>query len=115
MGKGLSTGAIYDAINALQRESEYRLDVGGRNNINRYRDLQQMMNAAMAEFHALSTALPRLRALKVEADRAYDRYVTRYDDRAPECCSCHISAPCSFCVNQSDDEEPATTGGHNAD
>jgi len=115
MGEGLTTDAIYDAIHALQRESDYRWDVGGRSNIDRYRDLKRMMNAAMAEYNALSAALPRLRALKAEADRSYDRRMTRYEDRAPECCSCHISAPCSFCVNQSDDDEPATTGGHNAD
>jgi hypothetical protein len=45
------------------------------------------------------------------AQKAYDNYVdplgayhTDYD-REPQGCSCHISPPCSYCVNHSDDED----------
>lgn len=98
---GLSTDAIYDAISSLEREANFRWNVGGRGNLDRYRDLQRTMRDAMTEYQALSEALPRLRALKVAADREYDRYVTR----EPECCSCHISAPCGYCTRQTEDEE----------
>ena len=96
----LSTGHIYDAIMELQREANFRRNIGGRNNYDRARDLDRIYSEAMAEQRALSDALPRLKALKAEADRAYDRYVTR----GPECCSCHISAPCGYCTSQSDEE-----------
>lgn len=100
MSGPLSTGAIYDAIMSLEREADFRWNVGGRGNCDRYRDLQRTVHEALAEYHALSEALPRLRELKAEADRAYDRYVTRIEDREPDCCSCHISAPCRFCVTE---------------
>lgn len=45
------------------------------------------------------------------AEKAYDNFVdprgayhTDYD-RELEGCSCHINPPCSFCVNQGDDDE----------
>lgn len=44
------------------------------------------------------------------AQKAYDNFVdplgayhTDYD-REPQGCSCHISPPCSYCVNHSDDD-----------
>ena len=97
----LSTSAIYDAITALEREANFRWNVGGSENFERYRDLNRMMKLALVEYRQLSDALPRLRALKVEADRQYDRYVTRQ----PECCSCHISAPCGFCTREDAGED----------
>ena len=97
----LSTNNIWYAIQALEREAQFRWNVGGRDNIDRYRELQDTIKRANAEYSALSTALPRLRDLKTAADRAYDAYVTR----EPECCSCHISAPCGWCTSQTDDEE----------
>lgn len=100
----LSLNAIYSAITSLERECNFRWNVGGRDNIDRYRDLQRIMKDAMAEYRLLSEAMPRLRELKKAADREYDRYVTRFEDREPECCSCHISAPCSFCTHQTEDE-----------
>lgn len=100
----LSLDAIYYAINSLERECNFRWNVGGRDNLDRYRDLQRIMKDAMAEYRLLSEAMPRLRELKSAADREYDRYVTRFEDREPECCSCHISAPCGFCTRETKDE-----------
>lgn len=43
------------------------------------------------------------------AQHAYDRMVTSPgygrddDDRPPEGCSCHISAPCSYCTREVDE------------
>ena len=96
-----STGAMYDAYNALEREADYRRMVGGRDNYDRAGDLDRIRRSAEAEYRQLSAALPRLTALGREADRAYDRYVTRQ----PDCCSCHLSAPCSFCTNQTGDDQ----------
>ena len=49
-----------------------------------------------------------------ERRRRYDRHFAPIEsaelDRAcniidEECCSCHISAPCSYCISKSEDEE----------
>lgn len=95
----LSTNAIYDAISSLESEANFRWNVGGRVNLERYRDLQRVIRNAMAEYRALSEALPRLRDLKAAADREYDRYVTR----GPDGCSCHLSAPCGYCTRETED------------
>jgi len=42
-----------------------------------------------------------------EADKAYDRYVDpkcAYHTDFPTCCSCHLSAPCSFCTDGNQNE-----------
>jgi len=94
----LSTSAIYDAISSLEREANYRWNVGGSSNLERYRDLNHIVKNAMAEYNALSAAMPRLRSLKADADRQYDDYVTR----EPDCCSCHINPPCGYCTRDAD-------------
>lgn len=48
---------------------------------------------------------PRIQALLSEAARSYDAYVTREPDEGPQGCSCHLSAPCSWCEGQSDPNE----------
>lgn len=97
---------IYYAINALEREAE-RLswNAQGIEQRDRARDLARTAKEAAAEYRILSEAMPRLQALKSEADRQYDSYVTRprFEDEGG--CSCHISAPCSFCTRQTDDED----------
>lgn len=97
----LSTNAIYEAISCLEREASFRRNTGGSTNWERARDLDRAYRDASAELRALSDAMPRLRALKAQADWQYDRYVTR----EPECCSCHINPPCSFCTSQSEDDQ----------
>ena len=98
----LSINAIWDAIEALEREADFRWNVGGSGNFERYRDLKRDAKRAMVEYRQLSEALPRLRGLMAEADRQYDHYVTR----EPVCCSCHISAPCSFCTCEDTEQRP---------
>lgn len=90
----LSTNRIYEAISCLEREANFRRNIGGNDNWERARDLSRAFQDASQELRILSDALPRLRELKAEADRQYDRYVTR----VPEGCSCHISPPCSYCT-----------------
>ena len=104
--RDLSTGAIYDAIASLEREASFRWNVGGRENLDRYRDLQRIMKDAQTELRALDGALPRLRALKAEADRQYDRYVTREPSWDEGGCSCHINPPCSYCTREPDEDTP---------
>lgn len=44
--------------------------------------------------------------------RAYDDYVDplhAYHSRFPSGCTCHISAPCSHCVSQSESEPEETS------
>jgi len=101
MADTLSTSSIYDALSMLDREAGFRRNCGGNSNYERARDIERTAKDAMAEFHRLSDAMPRLRALKREADREYDQYVTR----GPEGCSCHINPPCGYCTSQSEDDE----------
>lgn len=100
----LATGSIWSAIQCLEREAQFRRNIGNNSNYERARDLDHAYKQAMAEYRQLSDALPRLRSLKDAADREYDRYVTR----EPESCSCHISAPCGYCTSQSDEDEDAS-------
>lgn len=39
-----------------------------------------------------------------QTQREYDRFVQsqRYEDRAPEGCSCHINPPCSYCTRETE-------------
>ncbi len=37
-----------------------------------------------------------------EKERAYDRYVTSGSFLRSRECTCHLSAPCSFCIEQDD-------------
>ena len=99
----ISLNDIYFAIAALEREADFRRYVGNNSNYERARDLDHLRTSALRSYRELSEAMPRLRALKAEADRSYDRYVTR----EPEGCYCHISPPCGFCTSQSDEEEAA--------
>lgn len=48
------------------------------------------------------------------AEKAYDRYVDplgAYHTDFAEGCSCHLNAPCSFCVNQSDPDAATAPKG----
>ena len=104
----LSTGYIYDAIEALSREAD-RLswNAAGWEQRERARDLKRIVERARPEYRALSDRLPRMRALLAEADQLYDRYVTRDRDHDAEGCSCHINPPCGFCTRQSEEDEAA--------
>lgn len=58
-----------------------------------------LMDAEKA-LNQLYAVWPKAKALIAESARSYDRYV----EREPESCSCHLSAPCSYCMSQSDDD-----------
>jgi hypothetical protein len=103
-----SLNNIYYAIYELDREAQFRRNLGGSSNYERARDLDRIRKDAIAVYNQLSEAMPRLRSLKVEADRSYDRYVTR--PPLDEGCSCHINAPCSFCTRAIDRAEAAISG-----
>lgn len=63
------------------------------------RDAERAMNRLSAEW-------PKASALIEASKREYDRYVTR----EPESCSCHLSAPCSYCTSQPDEDETQEAG-----
>lgn len=98
----LTINAFYGAIIDLEREAQFRWNVGGSSNIDRYRDLQRTIRDAHREYDALSAALPRMRELKAAADRSYDAFVTRLPEERG--CTCHINPPCSHCTSQADEE-----------
>ena len=96
----LSLSAIYDAISCLSREADFRRNMGNNTNYERARDLDRTRQEAEREYRLLADAMPRLRALKAEADKAYDKYV----ERGPDGCSCHINPPCSYCTREADED-----------
>lgn len=99
---------IYYAIETLRREADRASwNAKGVDERDRARDMKRTAEEASKEYSKLSEAMPRLRALSSEADRAYDSHVTREREREPvdEGCSCHINPPCGFCARQSDEEE----------
>lgn|SRR3546814_661452 len=93
---------IWIAINELERAAESISYIPGRNNWERSRDMKRVASEAMAQYNALSAALPRLRDLNAAAEREYDRYATRMPEM--DGCSCHLSAPCSYCTRDIKDE-----------
>lgn len=92
--RGLRAGlAAVEALRTWVRGSEaYRL----------CDDRERAIKDAERALAALERDWPRAKALLAEAGREYDRYVTQ--DREPESCSCHLSAPCGFCMMQVDEE-----------
>jgi hypothetical protein len=73
----LRTNRIYDAIASLEHEAAFRRHVGGRSNLDHAKWLDLLREQAMGQYRQLSEAMPRLRSLSSEAERQYDRYVTR--------------------------------------
>jgi ABC-type transporter lipoprotein component MlaA len=99
---------IYYAIEALKREAERASwNAQGVEQRDRARDMKRTADDASREYSALSAAMPRLRDLSAAADREYDRHVTRVPEPEADCCSCHLSAPCSFCTREADEEADA--------
>lgn len=101
----LAIGNIYDAIETLSSEAERLSWHGNSRDYQRSKDLRLIVERARPEYRALSEAMPRLRALKAEADRDYDRYVTRDREPSADGCSCHINPPCGYCTRETEDEE----------
>lgn len=62
---------------------------------------ERALRDAEKAMERLSAVWPRAQALIASAAVEYDRYVTQ----EPESCSCHLSAPCSYCTSQSDEPD----------
>lgn len=98
----IDTSAIWNAIHDARRGAELMKERRGIDAYERGRDMERSAAQAEAVMRKIDELLPRLLDLKADADRAYDRYVTSY---VPDCCSCHISAPCSFCTSEPEEDE----------
>lgn len=66
---------------------------------------ERALREAERAMTALEKVWPKAKALIASSEREYDRYVTS----EPQGCSCHLSAPCSFCTMQTDDEAALKT------
>ena len=66
---------------------------------------ERALKDAERTLQRLSAVWPKAQALVADAERAYDRYV----EREPESCSCHLSAPCGYCMSQTDDSDAGST------
>lgn len=64
------------------------------------KDADRVASAGERELRKLLEAWSEIKSLKASRERAYDEYVTN----PPECCSCHISAPCSYCTREIDED-----------
>ncbi len=89
----ISTTELGYALSALRRAANImdntdRWDFG--------REFRVVARDAQKELDRLNSVLPQLEALKMEADRAYDRRVLTEGE--PDCCSCHINPPCAYCT-----------------
>ncbi len=90
----VSASELDYALSALRRAANIM------DNTNRFdfaREFRMAARDAQKELDRLNSALPELMSLKRSADRAYDIRVTT--EREPECCSCHINAPCTYCTS----------------
>lgn len=101
---GLSISRIWEALTALDREAERQSWTAKTSaEWERVRDIKRTATDALAEYRILSEAMPRLRSLSAEANRSYDRYVTRYREDEGGC-SCHINPPCSYCTRETEEQ-----------
>lgn len=67
-----------------------------------YRVCSERERALREAEHALGrlyAVWPKAQALIAQSALEYDRYV----EREPESCSCHLSAPCGYCISQPDE------------
>lgn len=98
----IDTSFIWSAISYARKGAELMKERRGVDAYERGRDMERSAAEAEAVLRKIDSLLPRLLDLKADADRAYDRFVTNY---VPEGCSCHLSAPCSFCTSQPEEAE----------
>ncbi len=105
----LSINRISSAVLALSREADRAYNRAIR--AEHYDDakwLRTLAQEAEKELALLSKHMEGFRSYLRDKDAAYDRYVTRFrDDDEPShtSCTCFISAPCSFCTRQVDEDE----------
>ncbi len=100
-------GDIDDAIHAA-RSMVSRMSYNARGY--EERDLasgyQASISRGEAALRQLYEVWSEFKNYQSQRSRSYDAYVTSpRDDYGNRCCSCHISAPCGFCVSQPEDEE----------
>lgn len=104
----MSVANLYDAIISLKQAADTISDIGGRSERDQADLMRCIAKDAMSEYHEISKVWSDFQAFKRIKSDAYDQYVTR--DREPkyDSCSCHLSAPCSYCTRDADEE----TKGH---
>ena len=89
--------AAVEALRTHQRSAEgYRI----------CSDRERAIRDGEAALSKLSSQWDRIKSVMGATDREYDRYVTRgREDDEPQGCSCHLSAPCSWCTSQTDEDD----------
>lgn len=93
---------IYDALRVAERLAEFQYrHARHSDDYQEARDNAATARRGMAAYDRVASGMPRMQALEKAADDAYDRYV---EDPSSWGCSCHISAPCSYCTREVADE-----------
>jgi hypothetical protein len=97
-------GNIQQAIWAARRMAQRAYNTArSADDYDEARDLERVASAAESDMRKLSELYPDIRSMKRERDRAYDAYVL--NRREPDKCTCHLSPPCSYCIEASKEEE----------
>ena len=73
----------------------------GIDDYDRAREAEGVAQRGESAMRQLSSAWNEIKSTMAARDRAYDQYVTSRQ----ECCSCHISAPCGYCIEKSEEDE----------
>ncbi len=98
----IDTHELWSAVYYTRRAAEMMRLRGGVDNYEQGREMEGVANRAEVALRKIDKKLPGLLRLQEAADRSYDRYVL---DGPSECCSCHIIAPCDFCISRSSDDD----------
>lgn len=109
MAADINLWPIFSAVSAAARMAD-RISYDARPNSDAYQQAKNdaaVARQAESELAKLSANWSRIQSLLASSEREYDRYVTRgggYADDERTGCSCHLSAPCSYCTRDADAE-----------
>lgn len=99
----MSLPSLYDLEAAVRNARRYAMhlhDTAKRaDDYDRARESTRIAQQGEQAMRQLSSMWSEIKSLMAARDRAYDQYVTSRQ----ECCSCHITAPCSYCTDQSEE------------
>lgn len=92
---------IDGAISNLERLAEFYFNnTRGPDAYDNYKHYKLSAERAGKAMRQLDSVWSEFRSFQSTRAEAYDRYVT--SERGVESCSCHISAPCSYCMRKVD-------------
>lgn len=93
---------IQDAVHNARRYANRLYNTAhGVDDYDNAREAERVAQMAEVEMRKLTDMWPEIKSMKSSAEHAYDAYVTYI----PDCCSCHLVAPCGYCTREVDEEQ----------